>query len=52
VNHSYMSEVDETEILAAKKRLDFYDNDCDENGVQQLRNPVSAYALGRAKKQG
>ena len=33
VNHSYMSEVDETEILAAKKRLDFYD-DCEENGAQ------------------
>jgi len=31
-----MSEIDETEILAAKKRLNFYD--------KQLNNPVSLYA--------
>ena len=43
-NQSYMSEIDETEILAAKKRLNFYD--------KHLNNPVSLYAQGQARKQG
>ena len=35
-NQSYMSEVDDSEIMAAKKRLNFYDE-------KRLNNPVSIY---------
>ena len=40
-NHSYMSEIDEDEILAAKKRLNFCDNS---SMMKRLANPVSVYA--------
>ena len=36
-NHSYMSEIDESEIIAAKKRLNFDDSSA------RLSNPVSIY---------
>ena len=44
-----MSEIDEDEILAAKKRLNFCDNS---SMMQRLANPVSVYAQGKATKKG
>ena len=40
-----MSETDESEILAAKKRLNFYDE-------KRMNNPVSMYEQAKAHRQG
>ena len=44
-----MSEIDETEIMAAKKRLNFQD---DSAMMRRLTNPVQVYAQGRATRHG
>ena len=48
-NASYMSELDEHDILAAKKRLNFQD---DAYLMQRLKNPVSSYTKSRAHRLG
>lgn len=44
-----MSEIDESDVLAAKKRLNF---DEDSSMMLRLKNPVSIYAQGQARRQG
>ncbi len=47
-----MSETDECEIGAAKKRLNFYNQENESARKADLRNPVTSYDLRKAKRKG
>ena len=44
------SEIDENEILAAKKKLEFAFDAVDNSKARQLVNPVLLYAQGKAQR--